>query len=57
MKVKSSTLAFCVCSYSACVRQRRRHGQEGGGGGGGEGGGEKEEESSFVKWGGARKGR
>lgn len=45
MKVKSGTLAFCVCSYSACERQRGRHGQRGGGGGGGE----KEEESSLVK--------
>lgn len=36
MKVKSSTLAFCVCSYSAYEKQRGRHGQKGGGGGEGE---------------------
>lgn len=34
MKVKLSTLAFCVCSYSACESQRGRHVQRGGGGGG-----------------------
>lgn len=33
MKVKSGTLAFCVCSYSACESQRGGHGQRGGGAG------------------------
>lgn len=50
MKVKSSTLAFCVCSYSACESQRGRHGQKGGGGGEKEEEEEEEGESSLVKW-------